>query len=55
MEIMAAIIAMTQKPSKITRIIGQVNLSYPMLKKYLRKMLTLRLIENVRVTETVTE
>ena len=49
-EIMAAIIAMTQSPSRITRILGQLNLSYPMLKKYLRNMRRLRLIESLKVT-----
>ncbi len=45
MEIMAAIIAMTQEPSKITRIMDQTNLNHPLQKKYIRLMLRLRLIE----------
>jgi predicted transcriptional regulator len=47
-EIIAAIIAMTQKPSKITRIMNQVNLSYPMLKKYMKLMLRLRFVESLK-------
>jgi predicted transcriptional regulator len=50
-EIIAAIAAMTQKPSKITRIMSQVNLSYPLLKNILKLMLRLRLIETRKVTE----
>ena len=45
MEIIAAITAITQKPSKITHILCQINLSYPLLKKYLKFMLRLGLIE----------
>jgi predicted transcriptional regulator len=50
-EIMAAIIATTQKPSKITLILGQTNLSYPMMKKNLRNMLRLGLIEVLKVAK----
>ena len=50
-EIIAAIAAITQTPSKITRIMSQVNLSYPLLKKALKHMLKLRLIETRMVTE----
>jgi predicted transcriptional regulator len=45
MEIMAAIVVMTQKPANVTRIMGQVNISYLTLLKYLKFMLKLRLIE----------
>jgi len=44
-EIMAAIIAMTQKSSKDTHIMNQVHLSYAMLKEYIQFMTDLRLIE----------
>jgi predicted transcriptional regulator len=50
-EIIAAIAAMTQNPSKITRIMSQVNLSYPLLRKTLKLMLRLRLVETRKVTE----
>jgi predicted transcriptional regulator len=50
-EIMAAIVAMTQKPSNITRIMGQVNLNYPLLKKYMKLMLRLRLIERFKAAK----
>lgn len=45
MEIMAAIVVMTQKPTNITRIMGQVNMSYSTLLKYMKFMLKLRLIK----------
>lgn len=51
LEIIAAIVAMTQKPSKITRIISQVNLNYPLLRKYIKLMLRLRLIETRKETK----
>jgi predicted transcriptional regulator len=51
LEIIAAIAAMTQNPSKITRIMSQINLSYPLLKETLKHMLRLRLIETSKVTE----
>jgi predicted transcriptional regulator len=44
-EIIAAIAAMTQKPARITHIMDQVNLSYPSLKKYIKLMLKLHLLE----------
>ena len=44
-EIIAAIAAMTQKPTRITHIMDQVNLSHPSLKKYIKLMLKLRLLE----------
>jgi predicted transcriptional regulator len=50
-EIMAAIIAMTQKPSNITRIMGQVNLSHTILRKYLKLMLRRSLMEEFKVAE----
>ena len=49
MEIMAAIVAVTQKPEKITSILDQVNLSYKVLRRYLKSMLNLRLIEMRKV------
>jgi predicted transcriptional regulator len=49
MEIMAAIVAATQKPEKITRILVHVNLSYKVLRKYVKSMLSLRLIEMRKV------
>ena len=49
MEIMAAIVAVTQKPEKITPILDQVNLSYKVLRKYVKSMLSLRLIEMRKV------
>jgi predicted transcriptional regulator len=55
MEIMAAIIAMTEKPSKITRIMDQTNLNHPLQKKYIRLMLRLRLIENCKETKNACE
>ena len=45
LEIIAAIAAIVQEPSGITRIKDQVNLSYPILKKYIKLMLRLGLIE----------
>ena len=51
MEIMAAIVATTQKPSKITRTMDQLNLSYPMLRKYIVLMLKLDLIESRKISE----
>ena len=51
MEIIAAIAAITQKPSRITRIMAQVNLSYPLLRKYMKLMLRLRLIERRKVAK----
>ena len=50
-EIVAAIIAMTQKPSNITRIMGQVNLSHTILRKYLKFMLRRSLMEKFKVAE----
>jgi predicted transcriptional regulator len=44
MEIMAAIVAVTQNPSNITRIMGQTNLSYSALIKYMNFMIKMRLI-----------
>lgn len=44
-EIIAAIVAMTREPSKITRIMYQVHLSYPALKEYMKIMIRFRLIE----------
>ena len=55
MEIMAAIIAMTQEPSKITRIMGQTNLNHPLQKQYIRLMLRLRLIENCKEANVACE
>jgi predicted transcriptional regulator len=49
MEIIAAIIAMTQKPSNLTRIMGQVGLNHPLVKEYLRFMLRLRSVERCKV------
>jgi len=45
MEIMAAIAALTQKPSKFTHLMSQMHLTYTMLKNYLDLMLRLGLIE----------
>lgn len=53
MEIMAAIIALTQKPSNITRIMGQVHLSYSMLRKYLKLVLRHNLMEKFKVAEAM--
>ena len=47
MEIIAAISALTQKPSQITRIMIQMHISYTMLKRYLKLMLRLGLIEEI--------
>ena len=44
-EIMSAILVMTEKPSILTHIMHHVNLSYPSLKKYIRLLLALRMIE----------
>ena len=44
-EIMSAIIVMTEKPSILTHIMHHVNLSYPSLKKYIQLLISLRLIE----------
>lgn len=49
MEIIAAIVATTQNPSLITRVLGQANLSYPLLKKYVKFMLSRRLIERRKI------
>lgn len=54
-EIMAAIIAMTQKPSKITKIMDQTKLNHPLQKKYIRLMLKLRLIENCKEAKKACE
>jgi predicted transcriptional regulator len=48
-EIIAAITAMTQKPSKITQIMDQVSLSYKVLKKYMKFMIRLHLVESRKV------
>jgi len=45
MEIMAAIVAVTQKPERITPILDQVNLSYKVLRRYVKSMLSLSLIK----------
>ena len=55
MEIIAAIVAMTQKPSKITILMDKMNLSHPMLKKYMKLMLKLRLIESLEVVTKANE
>jgi len=55
MEIMAAIIAMTQEPSKVTRIMDQTNLNHPSQKKYISLMLRLRLIENCKEAKKACE
>lgn len=44
-EIMSAIIAVTQQPSSLTRIMTYANLSYSLLRKYLRLMINKHLIE----------
>jgi len=54
-EIMAAIVAMTQKPANITKIMGQVYLNYSMLEKYMELMLRLRLIERFKVGKEANE
>jgi predicted transcriptional regulator len=51
MEIMAAIVAMTQKPAKITEIMGQTKLNHTLIRKYIKHMLRLRLIEACNETE----
>jgi predicted transcriptional regulator len=55
MEIMAAIIAMTQKPSNTARIMGQTNLNHSLQKKYIRLMLRIRLIENCKESKKACE
>ncbi len=45
LEIVSAIIAVTQQPSTVTHLIGYANLSYSILKEYLRFMISKRLIE----------
>lgn len=52
MEIMAAIIAMAQKPSKITPIMAQVNLNHSMMKKYMKTMVRLNMIERHEAKDT---
>ena len=49
LEIVSAIIAITQQPSSISRIIGNANLNYSLLKEYLRFMISKRLIEKREV------
>ena len=51
-EIIAAIVATTQKPSKITQIMNQVGLSHPRLKQYMNLMLRLRLIKTGKVAKS---
>ena len=46
-EIIAAIVALTQKPSTITNIMNGVNLSYPQTKKYTELMIKKRLIKKI--------
>ena len=48
LEIMAATLALTQKPTGITRIMTQLNLNYRMVTKYLRFMMEKGLIEKQR-------
>lgn len=50
-EIMAAIVAMTQKPAKITHIMNRVNLGHGVLKDYLELMIGIRMIEKQSPTE----
>ncbi|HEX9261042.1 MAG TPA: winged helix-turn-helix domain-containing protein [Candidatus Bathyarchaeia archaeon] len=45
MEIVSAIIAVTQQPSSYTRMMGSANLSYSLLKEYLRFMVGRHLID----------
>jgi predicted transcriptional regulator len=44
-EIISAIIAVTQRPSSLTRIMTQANLNYSLLRTYLRLMINTQLIE----------
>jgi predicted transcriptional regulator len=44
-EIIAAIVALAQKPAKVSSIMDKVNLSYSIVKDYVRFMIELRLIQ----------
>ena len=50
-ELLAAIIAMTRKPSNFTRIMDNVGLSYQLMKKYLKLMHEHDLIKTIKVME----
>lgn len=47
-EIIASIIAMTQTPSNISRIMYKVRLNYRLVKKYLNQMIKQGLIEKIK-------
>ncbi len=58
LEIVSAIISITQQPSSITQLLGDANLGYSQLKEYLRFMLGRRLIEKrdlIRGAERTTQ
>ena len=58
LEIVSAIISITQQPSSITQLLGDANLGYSQLKEYLRFMLGRPLIEKrdlIRGAERTTQ
>jgi predicted transcriptional regulator len=55
LEIMASIVAQTQKPKKITILLGHVNISYRMLKIYIKFMIEKHLIEKRKIEKTKKE
>ncbi len=50
LEIVSAIIAITQQPSSISRIIGHANLNYSTLKDYVKFMIGRHLIEERKIS-----
>ncbi len=53
LEIVSAIIAITQQPSSISRIIGHANLNYSTLKDYVTFMIGRHLIEERKISSGV--
>jgi len=51
LEIVSAIIAIAQQPSSTTRLTSQANLSYSLLKEYLKFMIGRHLIEEREITK----
>lgn len=53
LEIVSAIIAVTQQPSNLSHVAGRANLNYSTLKEYLRFMIDSRLIEKHDVARRI--
>lgn len=48
-EIIAVIVALAQKPAKVSNIMDKVSLSYPLVKDYMRFMIELKLVQEQQI------